>query len=101
MNVPGTEPLSLTATRTDERTHLVTVVGDVDLATAARLAEYLDQFEDRNVVVTIEDNGAGMTESQLLAEYPQLVHEDVLAAIAYGAEASRERVMPVPMGGAA
>jgi uncharacterized protein (DUF433 family) len=42
-----------------------------------------------------------MTESQLLAEYPQLVHEDVLAAIAYGAEASRERVVPVPMGGAA
>jgi uncharacterized protein (DUF433 family) len=44
---------------------------------------------------------SGMTESQLLAEYPQLVHEDVLAAIAYGAEASRERVVPVPMGGAA
>jgi len=53
MNVPGTDPLSLTATRTDERTHLVTVVGDVDLATAARLAEYLDQFEDRNVVVDL------------------------------------------------
>src|SRR6266699_1432077 len=44
---------------------------------------------------------SGMTESQLLAEYPPLVHEDVLAAIAYGAEASRERVVPVPMGGAA
>ncbi|HEY7246756.1 MAG TPA: DUF433 domain-containing protein [Xanthobacteraceae bacterium] len=28
----------------------------------------------------------GMTEPDLLAEYPQLVHEDVLAAIAYGAE---------------
>jgi uncharacterized protein (DUF433 family) len=27
----------------------------------------------------------GMTEAELLAEYPQLVHEDVLAAIAYGA----------------
>jgi uncharacterized protein (DUF433 family) len=28
----------------------------------------------------------GMTEAELLAEYPQLTHEDVLAAIAYGAE---------------
>jgi len=40
---------------------------------------------------------AGTTETELLAEYPQLTHEDVLAAIAYGAEASRERVIPVPV----
>ena len=40
----------------------------------------------------------GMIEAELLAEYPQLVHEDVLAAIAYGAEAARERVVPVPTG---
>jgi uncharacterized protein (DUF433 family) len=40
----------------------------------------------------------GMIEAELLAEYPQLVHEEVLAAIAYGAEASRERVVPVPTG---
>jgi uncharacterized protein (DUF433 family) len=40
----------------------------------------------------------GMTEAELLAEYPQLAHEDVLAAIAYGAEAARERVVPVPTG---
>jgi uncharacterized protein (DUF433 family) len=39
----------------------------------------------------------GMTEAQLLVEYPQLVHEDVLAAIAYGAEAARERIIPVPI----
>jgi uncharacterized protein (DUF433 family) len=39
----------------------------------------------------------GMTEAELLAEYPQLVHEDVLAAIAYGAEVARERVVPVPI----
>ena len=38
----------------------------------------------------------GLTESELLAEYPQLAHEDVLAAIAYGAEAARERIVPVP-----
>ena len=40
----------------------------------------------------------GMTEAELLAEYPQLIHEDVLAAIAYGAEAARERIVPVPTG---
>jgi uncharacterized protein (DUF433 family) len=40
----------------------------------------------------------GMTEAELLAEYPQLVHEDVLAAIAYRAEVARERVVPVPTG---
>jgi uncharacterized protein (DUF433 family) len=39
----------------------------------------------------------GVTEAELLAEYPQLAHEDVLAAIAYGAEAARERVIPVPI----
>ena len=38
----------------------------------------------------------GMTEADLLVEYPQLVHEDMLAAIAYGAEAARERIIPVP-----
>jgi uncharacterized protein (DUF433 family) len=38
-----------------------------------------------------------MTEAELLVQYPQLVHEDVLAAIAYGAEAARERIIPVPV----
>lgn len=31
----------------------------------------------------------GLAENELLDEYPGLVHEDVLAAIAYGAEMSR------------
>jgi len=39
----------------------------------------------------------GVTEAELLTEYSQLVHEDVLAAIAYGAEVARERVIPVPI----
>ena len=43
----------------------------------------------------------GMRAEEIVGEYPQLVHEDVLAAIAYGAEASRERILPVPMSGAA
>jgi uncharacterized protein (DUF433 family) len=37
-----------------------------------------------------------MTEAELLDQYPGLTHEDVLAAIAYGGEAARERVIPVP-----
>lgn len=40
----------------------------------------------------------GMTEAELLTEYPQLVHDDVLAAIAYGAEAARERFVAVSVG---
>jgi uncharacterized protein (DUF433 family) len=40
----------------------------------------------------------GMTEQELLAEYSGLIHEDVLAALAYGAEAARERVAPAPVG---
>jgi uncharacterized protein (DUF433 family) len=39
----------------------------------------------------------GMSEANLLAEYPVLTHEDVLAAIAYGAEAARDRVIPIPV----
>ena len=39
----------------------------------------------------------GMSEAQLRAEYPELTHDDILAAIAYGAEASRERIIPLPV----
>jgi uncharacterized protein (DUF433 family) len=38
----------------------------------------------------------GMSEEQLRVEYPSLTHEDILAAIAYGAEVARERVIPIP-----
>ena len=31
-----------------------------------------------------------------LTQYPQLAREDVFAAIAYGAEAAREQVLPLP-----
>ena len=39
----------------------------------------------------------GMSEAELRAEYPQLTRDDVLAAIAYGAEAARERMIPLPV----
>ncbi len=43
----------------------------------------------------------GATEAMLLAEYPQLTHEDVMATLAFGAEAARGRVVAVPLGDAA
>ena len=39
----------------------------------------------------------GMSQDELRAEYPGLERDDVLAAIAYGAEAARERIIPVPV----
>jgi len=38
----------------------------------------------------------GVTFEELLSIYPQLTREDVLAALAYGAELSRERIIPIP-----
>jgi uncharacterized protein (DUF433 family) len=40
---------------------------------------------------------SGMSEAEVRAEYPGLTHDDILAAIAYGAEAARERVIPIPV----
>jgi uncharacterized protein (DUF433 family) len=50
------------------------------------------------VSLVLDFLAGGMTEAELLTEYPQLVHDDVLAAIAYGAEAAREHFVPVPAG---
>ena len=38
---------------------------------------------------------SGMTIGEVLEEYPQLTAEDIRAAIAYGAEMSRERYVDV------
>jgi hypothetical protein len=38
---------------------------------------------------------SGMPEADIIAEYPALTRDDVLAAIAYGAEAAREQIIPV------
>jgi uncharacterized protein (DUF433 family) len=37
----------------------------------------------------------GMTIAEILADYPQLQAEDILACIAYGAEMSRERFVDI------
>jgi uncharacterized protein (DUF433 family) len=39
----------------------------------------------------------GMSQAQVRVEYPQLSDDDILAAIAYGAEAAREQIIPVPV----
>lgn len=41
---------------------------------------------------------SGMTTQEILEEYPQLSEEDVRAAIAYGAEMSRERFVEIQAG---
>ena len=38
----------------------------------------------------------GMTTDQVIAEYPQLAPADVLAALAYGAEMTREHYVDMP-----
>ena len=48
------------------------------------------------VALLLDMLAGGNTEKELLEHYPQLTHEDIMAAIAYGAEVSRERIIPVP-----
>lgn len=50
------------------------------------------------VALVLDFLADGMTEEELLTEYPQLTHLDVLAAIAYGAEMARQRILPIPLG---
>jgi uncharacterized protein (DUF433 family) len=49
------------------------------------------------VALVLDFLADGVTEAELMAEYSQLTHDDVMAAIAYGAEMSRERILPVPL----
>lgn len=48
------------------------------------------------VSLLLDRLATGETVDELLKDYPQITREDVLAAIAYGAEAARERIIPVP-----
>ncbi len=49
------------------------------------------------VALILDLLAGGMSEAQLRVEYPELTRDDILAAIAYGAEASRERMIPLPV----
>ena len=40
---------------------------------------------------------SGATAEEILDEYPQLLQEDILACIAYGAEMARERYVAITM----
>jgi len=40
---------------------------------------------------------SGMSEEEILNEYPHLTVLDIQACLAYGAEMSRERYVPIPM----
>lgn len=48
------------------------------------------------VSLILDHLAAGVSADEFLRDYPALTHEDILAAIAYGAEAARERIIPVP-----
>ena len=48
-------------------------------------------------VSLIVDNFAeGVPEAEILEAYPQLQSEDIRAALAYAAELTRERIIPLP-----
>ncbi len=48
------------------------------------------------VSLVLDLMAGGMSIQEILAEYPRLKEEDIRAAIAYGAEMSRERYIEVP-----
>lgn len=47
------------------------------------------------VSVILDNLAAGLTDAELLKSYPSLMIEDIKAAIAYAAELSRERLVPL------
>ncbi|MEW6353531.1 MAG: DUF433 domain-containing protein [Pseudomonadota bacterium] len=49
------------------------------------------------VSLILDNLAEGISEKELLENYPMLAHEDILAAIAYGAEMSRERYVLLPI----
>jgi uncharacterized protein (DUF433 family) len=50
------------------------------------------------VSLIVDNLVEGVSEVDLLAAYPQLQPDDVRAALAYAAEMTRERIIPVPVG---
>lgn len=52
------------------------------------------------VSVVLDNLAAGRTHGQILESYPSLKEEDILAAIAYAAQLTREEVIPFIPGAA-
>lgn len=49
------------------------------------------------VSLILDNLASGGTMAEILADYPGLVKEDLLACIAYGSEMSRERYVDIPL----
>lgn len=50
------------------------------------------------VSVVLDNLAAGLSKEEILASYPSLTKEDIEAAIAYAAELTRERFVPLTPG---
>jgi uncharacterized protein (DUF433 family) len=50
------------------------------------------------VSLIVDNLAEGISEGELLAAYPQLEPEDIRAALAFAAEMTRERIIPIPAG---
>jgi uncharacterized protein (DUF433 family) len=48
------------------------------------------------VSLIVDNLAEGISEAELLAAYPQLAPEDIRAALAFAAEMTRERIIPIP-----
>ena len=51
------------------------------------------------VALILEFLASGDTVEKILEEYPHITREDVLACIAYGAEAADDRFIDIPLSG--
>lgn len=49
------------------------------------------------VSLIVDNLAEGVSEAELLEAYPQLKREDIRAALAYAAEMTRERFVPIPV----
>jgi uncharacterized protein (DUF433 family) len=47
------------------------------------------------VSLILDNLAEGVSEDEVLRAYPQLTHDDIRAALAFAAEMTRERVLPV------
>ena len=50
------------------------------------------------VSIVLDNLAAGVSEEEILKSYPSLTQRDIQAAIAYAAELTRERLIPVMAG---
>jgi len=50
------------------------------------------------VTVILDNLAAGVSSEEILKSYPTLHPDDIKAAIAYGAELAKERIVPIGIG---